>query len=458
MQQDRQQRPNTHEGHVRGCLALADAHGPAAQVALLQRRDDAALREAAAWDVLGRDGVSPSPLVGKTLAVKACFDVAGWITHAGSRVLADDPAATADAPIVSALRGAGAVLVAQTNMTEFAYGALGLNDTFGTPSTPLYTHGERVSGGSTSGGAVAVALGIADVSLGSDTSGSARIPAAFCGVVGFKPSRGRYADAGMLNLSPSFDVPGIVTSSAATCRQVDAVLMHRLTAEVDTPDTVDPADWSSRGTISTADGLRLVVPENITGDGVDPSIADTFDKWIATLAHAGALVIHMPMTCLGEASAAAREGGIIPAEAFMLHRERLQALGHMYDQRVGPRIAAGADVRAHDYANGLRRLNALAQKYAAELTRVRADAVLTPSVAILPPRIADLQTMDAYMAANMQAFRLTEYANRLDLPSISVPGDLADRRPIGLLITGRRGHDSRLLDVAVQIERTLSQH
>ena len=127
-------------------------------VALLARRDDAALADAARID-------PTLPLAGEVLTVKACFDVAGWTTHAGSAVLADAPPAVADAPLVGALRSAGAIVLAQTNMTEFAYGALGLNSTYGNPTTPMCPGEDRVSGGSTSGGAVAVALGVADFAL-----------------------------------------------------------------------------------------------------------------------------------------------------------------------------------------------------------------------------------------------------------------------------------------------------
>ena len=164
--------------HLRDCIARAEANARAAAVALLVRRDRDAMVEAALVD-------EALPLAGDVLTVKACFDVAGWTTHAGSAVLADASPAVTDAPMVAALRAAGSILLAQTNMTEFAYGALGLNGTFGTPTTPLRPTEQRVAGGSTSGGAVAVALGIADLSLGSDTSGSIRIPAAFCGAAGF---------------------------------------------------------------------------------------------------------------------------------------------------------------------------------------------------------------------------------------------------------------------------------
>lgn len=433
-----------HRSHVQRCLDRADASGDAATTALLQRRDAAALSEAAAWDDLCDNGGDLPPLTGLTLTVKACFDVAGWITHAGSRVLADQPAATVDAPAVAALRRAGAVLVAQTNMTEFAYGALGLNDTYGTPLNPLFP-GEvgsaRVSGGSTSGGAVAVALGIADVSLGSDTSGSVRIPAAFCGVAAFKPSRYRYPDTGMAYLSPSFDVPGIVAASAEMCRRVDAALVNASLSD-------DPGR-------SSVSGVRLIVPEHIS-DGVEPVIAAAFDAWVATLVEGGAEIIRMPMPCLAASGIAAREAGIVSAEAYMLHRERLQAHSHLYDPRVGPRIAAGAEVRAYDYATGLARLHDLSGVYDAELEGVLADAVLTPTVGIVPPRIADLQDNGAYLAANAQAFRLTEFANRLDLPSITLPCSPFQPRPIGLLLTGRRSGDDALLDLAVRIEHCLT--
>jgi amidase/aspartyl-tRNA(Asn)/glutamyl-tRNA(Gln) amidotransferase subunit A len=428
---------------VQACLTAADTHGTEGSIALLRRRDDDAIREAVAWDELARDGAVAAPLHGLTLTVKACFDVAGWVTHAGSRVLADADAAVADAPMVSALRSAGAILIAQTNMTEFAYGALGLNDTYGTPSSPFYPLGERVSGGSTSGGAVAVALGMADISLGSDTSGSARIPAAFCGVAGFKPSRGRYPDSAMVYLAPSFDVPGFIAPSAAACRRVDAALTRR---------TIVPDD----GHRSLSD-LRFVVPDDVIADGVDPTVLAAFESWVDALADGGAQIVHRAMPCLSAASTAAREGMIIATEAYLVHRDRLHARGDLYDPRVGQRILLGADVPAHVYANGLRRLRELSAEYHHELDAIHADAVLTPTVPTLPPRVTDLQTFDAYLTANAQAYRITEYANRLDLASISIPGDLNHRRPVGLLLTGRRGHNSRLLDMAVRIEDCLTQ-
>ena len=190
---------------------------------------------------------------------------------------------------MQALRHAGAALLAQNNMTEFAYGALGLNRWHGTPLTPLMADAPRVAGGSSSGGAVAVALGMATLALGSDTSGSARIPAAFCGVAGFKPSRGRYPDAGMAYLSPSFDVPGILAPDAAACLRVDRALvdepehdgMARPTSHRHASGVTDVAEAAGAG--ADDDAWRagagypvLVLPEDLL-DALDAPVRQAFE-------------------------------------------------------------------------------------------------------------------------------------------------------------------------------------
>ncbi|WP_321856430.1 amidase family protein [Burkholderia cenocepacia] len=435
--------PDRHEPacaeRLRACLERADAYPGDIGTAWLARRDEAAAAEARKWDASPRGGATAAPLAGTVLTVKACFDCEGWVTHAGSRVLADAPPARNDAALVSALRRAGAVLIAQTAMTEFAYGALGVNRAYGTPATPLDARRERVAGGSSSGAAVSVALGAADLSVGSDTSGSARIPAAFCGVTGFKPSRGRYATGGMQFLSTSFDVPGLLAATVGLCRRADAALCGR--------DV-------QRAVPAPIRDFTFIVAEPFATDELDPEVGRAFDAWLSRLSAHGARIRRKRLDCVAEAGAVAREGGIIAAEAFMLHRARLATAADRYDPLVGPRIAAGEHVRAHDYAAALLRLATLADTYHAELGD--ADAVLTPTVPMLPPRVADLADEGVYLAQNARAFRLTEFANRLDLPSISVPGDLRNRQPVGLLITGRRGGDARLLDVAAAVERALT--
>ena len=401
--------------------------------AFVATRFDEAIAEAVAVD--------PSlPLAGEVVAVKACFDVAGWTTHAGSAVLADAAPADVDAPLVAALRSAGAIVLAQTNMTEFAYGALGLNSTYGDPTTPLRPGERRVAGGSTSGGAVAVALGAADFALGSDTSGSIRIPAAFCGVAGFKPSQGRYPSGGMIPLAASFDAPGFVAPTVAYLRRLDAALVGG-----DRPTPVD----------RRISDVHLLVPvDAIRAGATDQLVLDRFEQWLGVLAAAGANITEAQMPMLTEASIAAREGYVIAVEAYDWHREMIAQDLDRYDPRVGSRILHGAQVLASDYVAALRKIDDCRRQYDSALHG--ADAILTPTVPILPPKVADVQTTDAYLAMNTEVLRLTEFANRLDLPSVTLPGSSPDRQPIGLMLTGRRAEDVALLDLAVMLEACLA--
>ena len=402
-------------------------------VCLVARRDEEALVEIAAVD-------TSLPLAGTVLTVKACFDVAGWTTHAGSAVLADAAPAHTDAPMVRALRSAGAIVLAQTNMTEFAYGALGLNSTYGTPTTPLRPGEERVSGGSTSGGAVAASLGVADLSLGSDTSGSIRIPAAFCGVAGFKPSQGRYPADGLIPLAVSFDAPGLIAASVDRLRRTDMALIDR-----------DPRQISRR---SLAD-VRLIVPvDAINAGATDREVFDRFDEWLRTLAAAGATIVEAELPMLTEAGLAAREGSVIAVEAYDWHRDLIATDFERYDHRIGPRIRHGATVLAADYVAAMRAIGDCRRRY--DEAMHDADALVTPTVPIIPPRVADVESMDTYLAMNTEVLRLTEFANRLDLPSISLPGARGDREPIGLMLTGRRGGDAAMLDLAVLVENCLA--
>ena len=401
--------------------------------ALLARRDDEALAEAAVVD-------PTLPLAGEVVVVKACFDVAGWTTHAGSAVLAGAAPADVDAPLVAALRSAGAIVLAQTNMTEFAYGALGLNSTYGDPTTPLRPGEKRVAGGSTSGGSVAVALGAADFALGSDTSGSIRIPAAFCGVAGFKPSQGRYPSGGMIPLAASFDAPGFVAPTISYLRRVDAALVD---------DDRRPLIEGMLGDV------HLLVPvDAIRAGATDQIVLDRFAEWIGVLTAAGANITEIELPMLTEASMAAREGYVIAVEAYDWHRELIAQHLDGYDPRVGSRIVHGAEVLASDYVAASRKIADCRRRYDTALQG--ADAILTPTVPILPPRIADVQTTDGYLAMNTEVLRLTEFANRLDLPSATLPGGFPDRQPIGLMLTGRRGGDVALLDLAVMLEDELS--
>lgn len=425
------------ERHVRQLLDTAAAAAPMLAGAVLAWRREDALAEARRWDAaaLAAEATAP-PLAGCALSVKACVDVAGWVTHAGSRVLADAAPAAADAPVVAALRDAGAVVLAQTNMTEFAYSGLGLNPHYGTPRSPVYAGGDRIAGGSSSGAAVTVAVGAVDAALGTDTSGSVRIPAAFCGVVGFKPSAGRYPIAGTIPLAPSFDVPGFIARSAAECDRLDAALTRR----------VHPAPRLS------VRGARLLVPRGFLAGRVDDVVATAVEATVRRLASLGARVEERDMAYLAEIGEASRDGGMVAAESYDWHEPLLARRAALYDPRVGPRIAAGARVRAVDYVRARRRLRDLALRYAADLEG--ADALLTPTVPLEPPALADLADDDRYLAVNGRVLYCTELANRVDVPSISLPVG-GPECAVGLLLTGRRGEDAALLSLARAVETAL---
>ena len=201
---------------------IADPNGEGARACLTVYRE-AARAAADAADARARSGISLGPLDGVIVSIKDLFDVAGEPTRAGSKILAEEakPAA-ADAAIVRRLRAGGAVIVAKTNMVEFAFSGVGANPHFGTPGNPRDR--ARVPGGSSSGAPVAVADGMCEISIGSDTGGSVRIPASLCGLVGFKPSRQRVPTDGAFPLSFTLDSIGPIARSVADCAKADAVM------------------------------------------------------------------------------------------------------------------------------------------------------------------------------------------------------------------------------------------
>ena len=206
-------------------LALARIADPAGEGkrSCLTVYAEAARAAADAADARAKAGKPLGPLDGAVITIKDLFDVAGEVTRAGSAMLAKrGKKAAADAPAVKRLRDAGAVIVAKTNMTEFAFSGVGANPHFGTPGNPADR--KRIPGGSSSGGAVACADGIGEIAIGTDTGGSTRIPAALCGIVGYKPTAKRIPRDGAYPLSFALDSIGPMARSVADCHRTDAVL------------------------------------------------------------------------------------------------------------------------------------------------------------------------------------------------------------------------------------------
>lgn len=434
-----------------------------ARVALLHVDEEGATKQALALASRHQMGYGAGPLAGLVCSVKACLDVEGWLCHAGSAALQHADPAPHDAPVVAALRSAGAVLLAQTNMTEFAYGALGVNSHFGTPLTPLYPDSARVAGGSSSGAAVSVALGFADIALCSDTSGSARIPAAFCGVVGYIPTYGRWPTAGMRGLAPSFDVPGIMASNTAVCRQVigvlDGAFCRSTYADATGRDAghCSPASQELAGEraacMNPAKTLPLLVPDELVNARPERAVSDAFEAALARLQAAGMRIERRSLPALRKLGAITGEAGMIAAEAYSLHRALLAQYAAQYEPLVRRRIQAGARVPAYRYASAMWALRERAKHYEMEMAGYA--ALLTPTSPILPPLLHSLADEDCYLETNQRSFVYTEIANRLHAPSISLPSDGAGDSPVGLLLTGRSHHDADLLEVARTVETIL---
>src|SRR5436190_8206153 len=206
------------------CLArIADSSGEGAR-AFLHVDAEAAIEAAEAMDHLRKAGAAASPYAGIPVSIKDLFDIKGQVTRAGSRALDDSPPAEADAPVVARLRAAGFVVIGRTNMTEFAYSGIGINPHYGTPKSIWKRDAGHVPGGSSSGAAVSIADGMAFGALGTDTGGSCRIPAAYNGIVGYKPTQRRVPLDGGVPLSFSLDRFGPLANSVACCATLDAVL------------------------------------------------------------------------------------------------------------------------------------------------------------------------------------------------------------------------------------------
>ncbi|MGO4326218.1 amidase, partial [Cupriavidus sp. M-11] len=378
-------------------------------------------------------GLVASPLAGLPISIKDLFDVKGQVTRAGSKALAGAPA-SADAVAVARLRAAGAVLIGRTNMSEFAFSGLGLNPHYGTPRTPFDE--ARIAGGSTSGGAVSVALGMAAAALGTDTGGSIRIPSAFCGLTGFKPSARRVPLDGGVPLSTSLDSAGPLARSVACCAAFDAIVSG---------EALDsrPAPLA---------GLRLLVTRDFVCDSLDAEVAQAFDATLDMLARLGARIVPFNFPELKRLPDINAGGGLTAAEAWHWHKQLLAERGGDYDPRVAMRIRRGEQLGAADYLDLLAARRAM-QARAAGLLR-EADAWLMPTVAVRPPRLDALQSDEAFFATNGLVLRNASVINFLDGCAVSLPLPVAGQG-IGLGVCGLNGQDARVLQVAGAIETVL---
>lgn len=436
--QRRQLRPSQV---VEYSLARARAGEPGLFTCLLEER---ALAEAQASDARWEAGRPLGPLDGVPVVWKDLFDVAGTPTTAGSNTRRHAALATEDAFAVQRLAVRGCISLGKVGLSEFAYSGLGLNPHFGTPINRASRDGHRAPGGSSSGSAVAVGARMAWVGMGSDTGGSVRVPAAFNGLVGFKPSIGHFDKRGIFPLSQTLDVPGPIANTVQDCAWVDAALRGQPLQALAPSRLAD---------------LSFVVPTNWVFDGVEPEVRIAFEKLVELVRAAGATLDFRHISAFDElAELTARHGTIAAAEAYYFHQHLVDsAQSAAIDRRVLARLARGKTMSALD----LLTLQAAHVRLRHECAALLGEAwMLCPTVVHVAPLVAPLDADDElFHRTNLRTLQNTLPGNFFDLCGVSLPmGTGSAGMPVGALISGAFGRDAALLAVAAGVEKLLQSH
>jgi aspartyl-tRNA(Asn)/glutamyl-tRNA(Gln) amidotransferase subunit A len=393
--------------------------------------------QAKASDALRQAGAAPSAYAGIPISVKDLFDIQGRPTPAGSAILRQAPAAATDAPIVIRLKAAGFIVIGRTQMSEFAFTGLGLNPHGPQPTNPKDP--SRVPGGSSGGAAVSVALGQVAAAIGTDTGGSVRIPAAFCGLTGFKPTQSRITRSGAFPLSTTLDSIGPIARSVEDCAIIDGIMADLGAAKV------RPLDIRT---------LRLGIPNHFLLDELDPQVAEAWSRTLTALSRAGAQLETFDFPELDGIPAMNSRGTISNAEAFAFHRRSgLLHQSALYDPNVLARVQVGREMSAADYLDLLDARSRLMS--AAAMRTAPYDAVICPTAPIIAPLILPMGDPEAFKRANALSLRNTSVANLLDRCALSLPMP-TDGVPCGLMVMGETLGDSHLLSVGNALEPALN--
>jgi aspartyl-tRNA(Asn)/glutamyl-tRNA(Gln) amidotransferase subunit A len=391
-----------------------------------------ALAEAEAARARARAGARRGPLDGVPVSWKDLFDSAGVATEAGSRLLAGRTP-EADARVLADATAQGLVCLGKTHLSELAFSGLGLNPMTATP--PNAFDPARLPGGSTSGGALSVAFGLAAAAVGSDTGGSARVPAVWNGLVGFKPTHGLLSLEGALPLAPSFDTVGVLTRTVE-----DAGLMLAALGG-------GPAPGLAGASLA---GRRLLVLETVALDDLRPEPAAAFEAAVARFGAAGARVERLAASEVAEALALSAV--LVAPEAYGIWREVIEAGPELMYPPILARFRSGAGVSAVDHVAGWHRLRALRALWAGRVAG--ADAVILPTTPNLPP-FADRAAADVehYAHENLLTQRNTRMANLLGVPAMTLP---AGPPMTGIMLMGLPKGEAPLLVLAAAMEAALA--
>lgn len=387
--------------------------------------------EAIAAHDRARAGLRRGMLDGVAISWKDNIDSAGTATEAGSRLL-EGRVPEEDAAVLAGATASGLVCLGKTHLTELAFSGLGVNPMTATPPNALDP--ALAPGGSSSGAAVSVALGLAAAAVGSDTGGSLRVPAAWNGIVGFKPTTGAVPMAGVVPLCRRFDVVGPMTRNVA-----DAAALFAVLTDSAMPDLTGAA----------ASDLRLLVLDGVPFQDAREGPVMAFEEAVERLARAGARITRAAPPVVAEAMTLAPV--LFAAEAYGIWKDHIEADPESMHPPILARFRGGREVSAPDYVAGWE----AAARHRAAWAEAAAghDAVLLPTCPILPPEVERLLADEAFFTAeNLLALRNTRIANLLDLPAISLP---TARHACGLMALGVTGGDRRLLRVAAAIEAAL---
>lgn len=409
-----------------------------------------ALEQAAAADEVldraARGGPEAPPLCGIPVSVKDLYGVDGMPTYAGSAHPLPEEPWSRDAALVARLRGAGAVFVGKTHTVEFAYGGVGINPHWGTPRNPWDPDVARIPGGSSCGAGVSLWEGSAMLALGSDTGGSIRIPAAFTGVVGHKPTKGRLPTAGVTQLSSTFDTTGTLARTVADSAWFFGCVDRKWG---------EPAELLEALETTTLEGVRIAIPACRIWEDCQSDVARVQLAALADLGVAGATLDRPAGTLLDDAYDHYMNGGIGKAEIAAWLAAELPEWVDRLHPTVGARIADPLPLTGEEYREAIARHRRLAAL--ADTLFDGADVIALPANLITPPPVGDLaEDLGRYKEVNFATLRPTCPINMLGLCAISIPAGADDAgMPVGLQLAARANDDEALLGIALAAERLL---
>jgi aspartyl-tRNA(Asn)/glutamyl-tRNA(Gln) amidotransferase subunit A len=415
---------------------------------------DRALSQARAAEIALNSGQDLGLLHGIPYAVKDLYDVRGLPTTAGTSMLASN-VASKDAYVVRRLAQAGMILLGKTNTVQFAYGGVGINHDHGTPHNPWHrTH--YVPGGSSSGSAVAVASGMAPMTMGSDTGGSVRIPASLCGIVGLKPTVDRISRSGVYPLSWTLDSVGPLTRSVE-----DSAIVYQY---LQGPDVNDDTTWGLnphdvlKGLKSGIRGLRLAFAESVFWENVHPEVETAVKECGRVFQDLGADVTRIPFAEAEEVARLNAKGLIIAAEAYTLNKKWLEECFDRLDPVVAYRMIKGREISANEYLQNQldsKRLRTMANESLRDV-----DVLIVPTTILPALSVMEIDTdMDTYSKINVSYLRNTSIGNILGMCGISVPcGFTKEGLPIGLMLYGKAFQEDVVLRAAYAYEKATGWH